>query len=279
MATFKPDIQYKRVDGTYNVRIRVTHNRQIRRLSTNLYATSADLTKSHSVYEDIRERIQQSAVVTSCRVNGRKHWFHVWQTRLLTFATRGHKVVEEYFTCGFIQSFYVGDRWSSQLKVQARAHQLCMAHLLRELTNFVENLKSEWNARMKELLQRFIELKRKMTEDHYLHPPEEVTQLNAELDKLLETDYSKFHRKEQAFIKRLNKHRRSIFTFFTHADVPPDNHASERAIRNVKIKTNPVSSETKTARGLDRYAKIRSVIDTTIKNGQDGKIYCITFRK
>ena len=92
-------------------------------------------------------------------------------------------------------------------------NQLCMAHLLRELTNFVENIRSEWSARTKELLQRAIELKGKMTEDHYLHPPEEVIQLNAELDKLPKTDYSKFHRKEQAFIKRLNKHRQSIFTF------------------------------------------------------------------
>ena len=31
----------------------------------------------------------------------------------------------------------------------------------------------------------------------------------------------------------------------------------------------PVSSVKKTAVGADRYAKIRSVVDTTIKNGQD----------
>jgi len=242
--------------------------------------------KSQPVYTDIGKRIHQSEVVgsdeTGCRVNGKKHWFHVWQTSLLTFivsfASRGHKVIEEYFPEGFIKSFYVSDCWSSQLKVKARAHQLClhfaqhkcMAHLLRELTNFVENLKSEWSAQMKELFMCAIDLKRKMTDDHYLHPPEEVTKLNTELDKLLQTDYSKFHCKEQAFIKRLIKHRQSIFTFLTHPDVPPDNNASERAIRNVKIKTK-VSGQfrNKDGKGADRYAKIRSVIDTSIKNGQD----------
>jgi transposase len=234
--------------------------------------------KSTPVYEEIRKRIHESEVVgsdeTACRVNGKKHWFHVWQTRLLTFivsfASRGHTVIEEYFQGGFIHSFYVSDCWASQLKVISRAHQLCMAHLLRELTNFSENLKSRWSAQMKELFKSAIELKNKMTQEHYLNPPAEATKLNTELLELLQVDYSKFHDKEQAFIKRLNKHRQSIFTFLTHPDVPPDNNASERAIRNVKVKTK-VSGQfrNKDGKGADRYAKIRSVIDTTIKNGQD----------
>jgi hypothetical protein len=89
------------------------------RLSTGSVDTFLDhlSLKSDPVYEDIRARIRQSEVVgsdeTGCRVNGKKHWFHVWQTRLLTFivsfASRGHKVIEEYFPGGFIQSFYVSD--------------------------------------------------------------------------------------------------------------------------------------------------------------------------
>jgi transposase len=234
--------------------------------------------KSDPVYKSIRKQIQQSEVVgsdeTGCRVNGKKHWFHVWQTNLLTFivsfASRGHKVIEEYFPGGFIQSFYVSDCWSSQLKVVARAHQLCMAHLLRELSNFIENLKSEWSAKMKELFLNAIELKKKMTDSDYLNPNLEVAAMNKKLDELLAVNFTKFHRKEQAFIKRLNKHRQSIFTFLIYPKVPPDNNASERAIRNVKVKTK-VSGQfrNKEGKGADQYAKIRSVIDTTIKNGQD----------
>jgi hypothetical protein len=145
-----------------------------------------------------------------------------------------------------------------------------MAHLLRELTNFIENLKSEWSAQMKKLFLSAIEMKRTMTESHYLKPHLEIAALNEKLDELLAVDFSEFHSKEQAFIKRLNKHKQSIFTFLTHPDVPPDNNASERAIRNIKIKTK-VSGQfrNKEGKGADRYAKIRSVIDTSIKNGQD----------
>ena len=45
MATFKAEVQNKRADGTYNVRIRVIHNSQVRRISTNIYAKQSDLTK------------------------------------------------------------------------------------------------------------------------------------------------------------------------------------------------------------------------------------------
>ncbi len=49
MATFKPEVQNKRADGTYNVRIRITHNRVVRRLSTNIYVTGDDLTRSLNI--------------------------------------------------------------------------------------------------------------------------------------------------------------------------------------------------------------------------------------
>jgi transposase len=234
--------------------------------------------KATPAYETIHERIQSVDVVgsddTGCRVNGKKHWFHVWQSRFLTFivsfAHRSHEVIEKNFKDGFLHSVYVSDCYASQLKTTAKAHQLCIAHLLRELLNFEKSLRSEWSAKMKELLYRAWNLKRSMTCDDYRSPPPQVALLNTQLDELLAVDYSKFHKKEQAFIKRLNKHRQSIFTFLTCLEVPPDNNGSERAIRNVKVKTK-VSGHfrNKDGKGAERYAKIRSVIDTTIKNGQD----------
>lgn len=49
MATFKAEIQNKRADGTYNLRIRITHNREIKRLSTNIYVTSENLTRAGKI--------------------------------------------------------------------------------------------------------------------------------------------------------------------------------------------------------------------------------------
>jgi hypothetical protein len=61
----------------------------------------------------------------------------------------------------------------------------------------------------------------------------------------------------QAFIKRLVKNKSAIFTFLHHFNVPPDNNASERAIRNVKIKTK-ISGQFRSFRGAQRFAISRS---------------------
>lgn len=48
MATFKAIVEphYKRADGTYNIRIRITHNRRSKLISTQLYVTAEDLTRT-----------------------------------------------------------------------------------------------------------------------------------------------------------------------------------------------------------------------------------------
>ena len=199
--------------------------------------------KATLIYEKLRELIQSGPVVgsdeTGCRVNGKKHWFHVWQNRWVTFIVsfvhRSYEVVEKYFPDGFLHSFYVSDCYAAQLKTTAKAHQLCIAHLLRELLRFEKHLCSKWSTKMKEVLCQALELKREMTDEDYLNSPVQVTEINNRLDELLAVDFSRFNPKEQALIKRLIKHRASILTFLYHRNVPPDNNASERAIRNVKL--------------------------------------------
>lgn len=66
MATFKTEIQNKRADGTYNVRIRVTHNRDIRRLSTHIYLTDDDITRGRKI-KNIKVLEQCEGLIAKCR--------------------------------------------------------------------------------------------------------------------------------------------------------------------------------------------------------------------
>ncbi len=61
--------------------------------------------------------------------------------------------------------------------------------------------------------------------------------------------------------------RDHIFVFLDDLAVP-DNNSSERAIRNIKVKQK-VSGQFKADNAAMDFAKIRSVIDTTIKNSQN----------
>lgn len=66
MATFKAEIQNKRADGTYNVRIRVIHNRETRRLSTHIFVTDADLTRGLKI-KNIKVLEQCEELIAKCR--------------------------------------------------------------------------------------------------------------------------------------------------------------------------------------------------------------------
>ena len=64
------------------------------------------------------------------------------------------------------------------------------------------------------------------------------------------------------------KYSEYVFSFLDNPNIPPNNNASERAIRNFKVKLK-VSNFFKSTAGSDGYAIIRSVIDTAIKNNQN----------
>lgn len=229
--------------------------------------------KALPFYNAIQQKIQQSEVVgsdeTGASYGGKKGWFHTWQTIGLTFIVaslnRGYKTIEQYFADGFPLSVYVSDCWAAQLKVKALLHQICTVHLLRELRNFEEALSCKWSTAMKQLLLDAIALKKQLTPQDYLHPPATVMQMGERLTQLLQHDHSNSHNKIKAFTKRLIKNRNSILTFLHHPKVPPDNNGSEQAIRNVKVKTK-ISGQFRSERGASRFAIIRSVIDTTLKN-------------
>jgi len=241
------------------------------------------------VYEMIQERIQKEKEVgsdeTGAHINGKQGWFFVWQSQALTFIaasmSRGYKTIFKYFPNGFPTSVYISDCLRTQLKVPALLHQLCIAHLLRELNNFEDALSCKWSTKMKTLLCDAIELDKQFSEHDDRISNEKVRETELKLETLLnEYDDASTHKKVQAFIVRLKKNKPSILTFLKHHYVPPDNNASERAIRNIKIKTK-VSGQFRSEDGADSFAVIRSIIDTTRKSGNnilDALVLMMLFR-
>jgi transposase len=121
---------------------------------------------------------------------------------------------------------------------------------------------------IKELLYQAIELKRNLSQIQYLNPILQRDKIIERLSVLLLTPVPKKRKDLCAFHNRIHKYREFIFTFLFHEEVPPDNNASKRAIRNVIVKQK-VSGQFKTEDGAQFYAVIRSVTDTCIKNLQN----------
>ena len=96
------------------------------------------------------------------------------------------------------------------------------------------------------------------------HP--QTLEVENQLDALLaQTIPEQNARKTASLQKSMAKYRLFIFPFLYDPLIPYDNNASERSIRNVKVKLK-VSGQFKT--GQEHYCILRSIIDTTIKNGQ-----------
>lgn len=232
--------------------------------------------KAEAIYAQIQKRVIQSPVIggdeTGIKINGKKGWLFTFQSPAFTFLavsmSRGFETIHRLFKNGFPASVYVTDCLPAQLKVTAKAHQICTSHLLRELNNFIDVFNCQWSVKMKQLLTSAIELKHQLQSQDYASPNEKVLNIQQQLNDLLHTDIAGKHKKVQAFIKRLNKNHDAILTFLYHPKVPPDNNSSERSIRTAKVKMK-VSNQFNAFEGARRFAVLRSVIDTTIKNSQN----------
>jgi len=232
--------------------------------------------KAQPAYDLIAKKVWSEKVVgtdeTGIKVNGRNNWFWTWQSKLSTYVVfsknRGIATIQTNFPKGFHDAVLVHDCWASHFHTQCKNHQLCIAHLLRELIFLEQRFESNWATNFKRLLYEALELKKKLNQEQYKNPILERDNIKIALEALLESPVPENQKKLRAFHKRMIKHKAYILTFLQQFNVPADNNASERAIRNVKVKQK-VSGQFKTENGAQIYATIRSVTDTCIKNGQN----------
>jgi len=234
--------------------------------------------KSQPAYEMIKEKLQTNKVYaigadeTGMKINGGKNWAWVWQNDEATFITisgnRGGKTIESIFKGGFTNSVLVHDCWKSHFNTPALSHQICIAHLLRELNYLSQRYKHKWSSIFKLLLLSGLNLKNKLNGIDYYYPVPQREFIQNRLRKLLDYPINGKHKELCTFQKRMKKYEDYIFTFLYYPKVPPDNNASERAIRNIKVKQK-ISGQFKSPTGGYNFAVLRSVTDTVIKNNQN----------
>jgi transposase len=232
--------------------------------------------KSEVAYEAIRKEIEESKVVgsdeTGIYVNGEQHWGWTWQCKTATFITispnRGSQTISNSFENGLPGTILVHDCWKPHFKSGTTGHQLCIAHLLRELKHFEERFDHSWATDFKELLVDALKLKKKLTRVQYFYPLKERDEIKKRLHLLLEEGIPPGMKDVTTFQNRMWRYREYLFTFLSHPDVPPDNNASERAIRNIKVKQK-ISGQFKSDFGAKCFAMIRSITDTCLKNDQN----------
>jgi transposase/predicted nucleic acid-binding protein len=228
-------------------------------------------------YEQIKDRLYNSIFIgtdeTGVKVNGQKDWMWTWQNDDLTFIVhsdnRGFKTIEDNFSNGLPNATLQHDRFACHFKCNALHHQICMSHLLRDL-QYINELypQCQWAAEMTTLIMQSLQLKKELNICGDYTKNEARQKLAAKLDELLHLSLHEKYARAKTLQKNLLKHQQYILYFLYHPKVPPDNNGSERAIRNIKVKQK-ISGQFKSDQGADGFAVLRSIIDTTIKSGQN----------
>lgn len=236
------------------------------------YVLNKVIKKAMVAYEFIRQNVLQNNVIgadeTGVNINGQNNWAWTFQHSKATFIAinpnRGFNAIEKIMPEGFQNNVLVTDCWASYFKTNAGSHQLCTAHLLRELTFLKQRYKNDtWAERMSDLIVKSLNLRKTdcITKSN-------VDEIMNTFMSLLNEPVNKDMDELTTFRKRMVKYADHVFYFLLHKNVPPDNNGSERAIRNFKVKIK-ISGFFKSIEGARGYAVIRSVIDTAIKNEQN----------
>jgi transposase len=203
---------------------------------------------------------------TSARVEGQTCWQWVFGSATAVAhriaASRGKAVVNGFLE-GAEPEVWVSDRLGAQMN-HAKAHQVCLAHLLRDTRYAIEAGDKRFAPGFKFLLKRAFAIGRRKANlaDSTLLACQR--DLERRLVRLLAIEPD-----TEAGLKLrrgIEKCRDKLFVFVTRRDVPPTNNISERRLRPSVI-FRKVTNGFRSAWGATAYAAICSVIETGMLRG------------
>lgn len=227
--------------------------------------------KSEPAIARILEYIKKSKVVgfdeSGCYCNGRLDWSWIAQTvyYTLVFRASGRKgqVLTDMFGDSLENMIAVTDRHSAYFALNFLDHQICLAHILRELKYLGEvDEKQKWSAEMESLLKEAIHTRNESPGKRI-----ETKSWIERLDNLLDWNLEKLNEKFRTLRKGLFKCRDYIFKFLEDPLVPPTNNSSERGFRKLKVK-NKISGTFRSNDGADAFFSLHSIVETAAKHEQ-----------
>jgi transposase len=236
--------------------------------------------RARPTYEALGAAVRASPVIgsdeTGARVAGKTAWHWVFQTPEASYhviVPRRNADVIAAFLGDTRPEGWVSDLWAPQVRVDAAAHQLCLAHQIRDLTYAVEAdgyAGRLWAIELRHLLGRAIHLG---TIRDTLAPASFTRRrrrIENAVDRLVSRTFlpeapdTANARRLQA---RYREHRASLFVFLDRPDVPPTNNASEQDLRPAVIHRK-VTGGYRSQRGADSSAILTSLLTSARKQGQ-----------
>jgi transposase len=219
----------------------------------------------------IREKLREAAVVwsdeTTTRIDGRLHWHWVFVTPeavLHEIAPRRARAVAEKVMSGHKPAVWVSDRYAGQQQMAA-AHQVCLAHVLRDVQYAVDCGDAVFAPALAKLLAWAIAIgrRRDTLKDSTLQ--QYRAKADRRLDRLLATPAP--HPAGRTLQTQVKAWRTKFFVFLENRRVSATNNVAEREIRP-SVVFRKVTGGFRSQWGPNVHAGYRSVTSTARLAGQ-----------
>jgi len=236
--------------------------------------------------DEVRKKIIDAPVAgfdeTGFRVEGKLAWVHCARTGKYTLiychTHRGTKAMKDMDVLPGFTGVAVHDAWAPYDTYVNAEHQLCCAHVLRELQGVADTSPEDsqwcWATQAADALVAIQELVAEAAAAEQtsvdpaalaeqIHRYRSAAQLGITATAARSTKLMKTH---NALARRLLNRQGDYLRFTTDWRIPADNNGSERDIRMVKLRQK-VSGAMRTLTGAKHFCTIRSYLSTAAKHG------------
>ncbi len=185
--------------------------------------------------------------------------FHHDDSAVFVAARHRAKAVVEAFLGDWRPDYWISDRYGGQMGWARREHQVCLAHLIRDVQYAIDAGDGVLAPGVKSLLKRACAIGRRRDGLADATLATYQADLDRRLDRLMSLrPITPAGVKLQAMIKKTRRH---LFVFVTNRAISATNNASERALRPCAV-YRKITNGFRSQWGAVLYADIRSVVET-----------------
>lgn len=235
--------------------------------------------KAAPIYEKLLESLKTSPFIhadeTGWRIDGKNHWLWKFSDKKICVSHidkgRGQRVVEDIMGKDY-NGVLISDFLSAYNKINAKAKQRCLVHVLRDLKKVIEYWHDDpevlrYSRRLKKIFEDAIKLykeyKDKRWDDIYHARREAITETL--------TDFAfpnPNKRILKRFAKRLNRHKNELFTFLYEKDIDYHNNHAEQQIRPDVI-FRKITFGNRSLAGAENHSVLMTILQTAKLNNMD----------
>lgn len=231
------------------------------------------------IYKSLIDKLKYSALLhideTGWPMDGKNYWLWKFSDKSICVShidkSRGQKVVEDMLGKSY-NGVLISDFLSAYNKIEARAKQRCLAHLLRDLKKVLIYFRgdlevSRYSRRLKKILEDAISLHkeydgREWDERYY----SKRARIN---DALRDFDFPNPNKRIlKRFSKRLKRHKGEILTFLYEKDIDYHNNHAEQQIRPDVI-FRKITFGSRSVKGAENHSVLATILQTAKLNNLD----------